>query len=155
MTLLQAYKAWRPAAGRYLISWIYTGGSERSMAAGQASVQPRDTLPSLPTMSKDTMGRSYSILGYMTQCTICMQHRQVGSSTLYHCWSPPYTTVAQQQINHASLLVACSNHRDLPLAVESKQWMSAATPCCLACITAPDIQCDEQLCTHSAGTYAL
>ena len=44
------------------------------MATGQGSMQTKETRSSLPTMSKERMGKSYSIRGYMTQCTTCMTH---------------------------------------------------------------------------------
>lgn len=50
------------------------GGRLRSMATGQGSMHTKETRSSLPTMSKERMGKSYSIRGYMTQCTTCMTH---------------------------------------------------------------------------------
>lgn len=43
------------------------------MEAGQGSAMARLTrpLPSLPTMSNDRIGRSYSSRGYSTQCSTC------------------------------------------------------------------------------------
>lgn len=41
------------------------------MATGQGSMHTKETRSSLPTMSNDRMGKSYSIRGYMTQCTTC------------------------------------------------------------------------------------
>jgi hypothetical protein len=45
------------------------------MEAGQGSAMARLTrpLPSLPTMSKERMGRSYSKRGYSTQCSTCQE----------------------------------------------------------------------------------
>ena len=49
-----------------------TRGMLPSRTHGQGSTMASDTLPfSLPTMSSDSMGMSYSSFGYSTQCITC------------------------------------------------------------------------------------